>query len=263
MVHRAVRMLPVLLAAGCLVGENEPVTPRDELRYSTYQGCYADAPARALPHEAGSRSDMTPQVCQALCEGYAYAGVQYYDQCFCGDELRHEIRPTEECNTPCAGDGSQTCGGEWRNSIYSVDGGGGGGGSGGAGGGGRFLGETLPSGGILYPGDYIERADAARVVYQHDGNLVLYPRRSDGLGLIHSSGTNGTLPGRAEMQADGNFVVYDGHGRAVWHTGSNGNPGIYLRITRGRFQPELILQRPVCPPEQADRNECSYIRVFW
>lgn len=36
--------------------------------------------------------------------------------------------------------------------------------------------------------------------------------------------------GVATMQGDGNFVVYDSGGGAVWHTYSNGNPGAYLAV---------------------------------
>ena len=85
-----------------------------------YAGCYSDDSTRALPVFKGSRSDMTPQKCQALCVGYNYAGVQYYSECYCGNTLGFQLRPDSECNTPCSGDSSQECGGGWRNSVYSL-----------------------------------------------------------------------------------------------------------------------------------------------
>jgi len=85
-----------------------------------YNGCYTDDANRALDIFMGSRPDMTPQVCQSLCRGHHYAGVQYYSECYCGDAVGYDLRPDSECNTPCAGDASQNCGGGWRNSIYYV-----------------------------------------------------------------------------------------------------------------------------------------------
>ena len=34
--------------------------------------------------------------------------------------------------------------------------------------------------------------------------------------------------GQAIFQSDGNFVVYDGEGRALWFTGTAGNPGAFM-----------------------------------
>lgn len=41
---------------------------------------------------------------------------QYGTQCYCGNTFT----PTNStgCNTPCAGDKDQICGGPWRNSVY-------------------------------------------------------------------------------------------------------------------------------------------------
>src|SRR6266542_4440232 len=46
-----------------------------------------------------------------------------------------------------------------------------------------------------------------RLLYQLDGNLVLY-RVSDGQPVL-ACGTVGTTPGVVSMQSDGNFVIYD------------------------------------------------------
>jgi hypothetical protein len=66
-----------------------------------------------------------------------------------------------------------------------------------------------------------------KLIYQSDGNLVLY--RWDGVPLWHTS-THGTFQGRAAMQPDGNFVLYDGYGSALWHSFTFGNPGSYLKM---------------------------------
>ena len=85
-----------------------------------YNGCYRDDASRALPIFKGWRSDMTPQLCQRLCTGHNYAGVQWYSECWCGDAVRYDLRSESECNTPCSGDSSQMCGGSWHNSIYFI-----------------------------------------------------------------------------------------------------------------------------------------------
>ena len=67
-----------------------------------------------------------------------------------------------------------------------------------------------------------------RLVYQADGNLVLYDNGDEtALWMTH---TGGTVPGQAILQPDGNFVVYDGDGAAVWVSGTSGNPGAYMVV---------------------------------
>jgi len=68
---------------------------------------------------------------------------------------------------------------------------------------------------------------AFTLVYQGDGNLVLYEQ-----GVARwSSGTDGEAAHVAVMQGDGNLVVYAQPGAPVFHTGTNGNAGagLYLR----------------------------------
>ena len=63
--------------------------------------------------------------------------------------------------------------------------------------------------------------------YQADGNLVVSYYATP----IWSSLTDGTSPGAAYMQADGNFVVYDANDTPLWDTGTAGNPGAYVSVT--------------------------------
>lgn len=59
--------------------------------------------------------------------------------------------------------------------------------------------------------------DNARLVYQEDGNLVLYrgqvqlPRYA-----LWSSRTHGQLRGHLSLQGDGNIVIYGGDGGRLW-----------------------------------------------
>ena len=65
---------------------------------------------------------MTVELCQNMCarKGYVFAGVQFFDECFCGNNLPPVKKPESECNAPCKGDISQMCGGRLRNSVYET-----------------------------------------------------------------------------------------------------------------------------------------------
>ncbi|WP_224245047.1 hypothetical protein [Hyalangium gracile] len=61
--------------------------------------------------------------------------------------------------------------------------------------------------------------DGTQVAFQGDGNLVIYNGQS---GAIWASNTNGQNIARLTMQGDGNVVMYDKSGRARWSTGTAG-----------------------------------------
>ncbi|KAL7419081.1 hypothetical protein Q5752_005917 [Cryptotrichosporon argae] len=81
---------------------------------TTHLGCYADSQTdRALPDAYTQTSSMTPAQCVSHCAsaGYAYAGVEYYYQCWCGNSLSAAALDSAKCNAPCKGDTGVTCGG--------------------------------------------------------------------------------------------------------------------------------------------------------
>lgn len=83
-----------------------------------YAGCFTDSDNRALPYGLGNVNDIDACVNLARANGLAYAGLQWYGQCWGGNELRYAQVGEGECNTPCPS--GQTCGGAWRNSIYAT-----------------------------------------------------------------------------------------------------------------------------------------------
>lgn len=90
----------------------------------------------------------------------------------------------------------------------------------------------------LLPGQSIYDSSARyMLVYQRDGNLVMYPAA----GAIWSTNTAGKSAGKAVMQTDGNFVLYDANNKPYWATNTNG---------QGKPEYRLSLQ--------ADRNLVLY-----
>lgn len=90
-----------------------------------YYGCYQDTRARVLTgiklanignHQA------TNTKCVAYCgaKGFSMAGTEYGGQCFCGNELVGSSKIAEsECDMPCEGDATETCGGGMALSVYT------------------------------------------------------------------------------------------------------------------------------------------------
>ncbi|KAF8212849.1 WSC domain-containing protein [Mycena galopus ATCC 62051] len=95
--------------------------------------CYVDScDTPSLPFLASKTTSQTVPSCIAECgaANFALAGLSWGDECFCGNELGGTASlnvpgsglalPQTECNMPCAGDASTTCGGGFRLSVYTV-----------------------------------------------------------------------------------------------------------------------------------------------
>ncbi|WP_225849011.1 hypothetical protein [Streptomyces sp. HPF1205] len=79
-----------------------------------------------------------------------------------------------------------------------------------------------------------------QLIMQHDGNLVIYDVAGHPL---WDTQTYNNVGDYATMQSDGNFVVYQGT-RALWNSGTGGNPGGYYYLC---FQTDgnLVIYAPV------------------
>jgi hypothetical protein len=88
------------------------------------------------------------------------------------------------------------------------------------------------SGSILYPDDYVESEDGSiRLLYQQDGNLVIYDVTTDPWTPLWATGTTNDSLGYVIMQDDGNLVLYDENDSPLWATGTDGNSGAYMVLT--------------------------------
>ena len=115
---------------GCGSSSEESQTPEEESQklsapytaQATYQGCFTDSWNRSLPVWLGDGQDVQTCVYYARQAGYTYAGLQYYSQCWAGNELRGAQVWDGECNTPCVYSHvpEYVCGGAWRNSVWRV-----------------------------------------------------------------------------------------------------------------------------------------------
>ena len=86
---------------------------------------------------------------------------------------------------------------------------------------------TMESGTTIYEGQTITSQDNRfKLVYQGDGNLVLY--REDGARLW-TSGTGGHEPGEVRMDTDGALVIFGPYPTIVW-SHSTDSPGARLVV---------------------------------
>eukprot|EP01064_Diplonema_japonicum_P030265 TRINITY_DN50_c0_g1_i5.p1 TRINITY_DN50_c0_g1~~TRINITY_DN50_c0_g1_i5.p1 ORF type:complete len:706 (+),score=119.02 TRINITY_DN50_c0_g1_i5:55-2172(+) len=107
---------------GYLRGTVYRVVPMVPPHTPVLEGCFKDGRTRRLSHHAFSSPLNTVWECTRTCQhnGYKYAGLQYGKQCWCGDDLSTSTRTVmSQCDDPCSGDSTQTCGGGWRNQVYS------------------------------------------------------------------------------------------------------------------------------------------------
>ena len=63
-------------------------------------------------------------ICINRCtkEGYSLAGVQFGNECFCGEKSSKDLKikrvDEERCNKPCTGEPTEICGGYLTMNIY-------------------------------------------------------------------------------------------------------------------------------------------------
>ncbi|WWC67290.1 uncharacterized protein I206_101198 [Kwoniella pini CBS 10737] len=97
--------------------------------YMGYVGCFKDTSGgRHLNGSASAGSNMNNEVCTSYCasKGYAYAGTEYAQECYCGNYLNMSLATIEsKCNTPCRATNPSTgsteiCGGGMILSVYTT-----------------------------------------------------------------------------------------------------------------------------------------------
>ncbi|CAM9927960.1 unnamed protein product, partial [Ectocarpus sp. 4 AP-2014] len=123
-------------AALCTADLGEDVVPmtgpdNDEVSPPEYLGCYIDDndkfSSRILQLAYNASDSMTPMMCEDFCRssGADMFGVEFGRQCFCGDSRDTDLATygTTDCDHPCAGDASVTCGGHLAVDAFFMGGG--------------------------------------------------------------------------------------------------------------------------------------------
>ena len=65
---------------------------------------------------------MSVDKCIELCQekNFKFAGLEFGNECYCGNDAPVTTAPLRECHLKCTGDETQICGGYWRMSVYSI-----------------------------------------------------------------------------------------------------------------------------------------------
>ena len=99
-----------------------------------YLGCYTDSNFdRVLPHGPCSSptctyNNLTIDTCIELCRSasdaeYAFAGVEFGNECYCGisgtNYSRHGIRSATDCLYSCSGSAYESCGGNDAIAVFN------------------------------------------------------------------------------------------------------------------------------------------------
>ena len=83
---------------------------------------YSDADGGPVLTVGTSFTGLTIEMCLYQCRHYKYAAVQNGNSCQCANEFTRltAILADSECNMPCDGDSTQTCGGSLKSNVYTV-----------------------------------------------------------------------------------------------------------------------------------------------
>lgn len=107
-----------------------PQTPKVIGNYN-YLGCYSEATTgralNALIPKAPS-TGFTLELCMSACQGYQYFGMEFANECYCGNIInagsvnQSSSNPaTNGCSMICTGNAYEYCGGPGRLDMYSIN----------------------------------------------------------------------------------------------------------------------------------------------
>lgn len=87
-----------------------------------YEGCFKDNPNRVLDGYFAYLPGLTTEMCLHICRNhnFAYAGVEYAQNCCCGNTLPTTPIDKQLCNATCDGDPTEKCGGTWAIDVYDT-----------------------------------------------------------------------------------------------------------------------------------------------
>lgn len=86
-------------------------------------GCFKDAIPHAIYGLYFPDPMQSVELCLKVCahNDYIYFGVQNGAECYCSMTNDYDkYGPSTECDTPCLGNRSETCGGIHANQVYEI-----------------------------------------------------------------------------------------------------------------------------------------------
>lgn len=85
-----------------------------------YRSCWTDNVIdRSLKDVDYRTDDMTVEKCADRCKEYAFFGLEYARECYCGNALIGQAAPEAECGMLCMGANNEWCGGPDRLNLYT------------------------------------------------------------------------------------------------------------------------------------------------
>ena len=113
-------------------------------------------------------------------------------------------------------------------------------------------GSQTPPGAELHTGDVVTSDSGRhRLVHQDDGNVVLYDDQGRAL---WQTGTAGTPTDRLIFQGDGNLVLYGDDGSPLWQTGTHGRGDVLVVQDDTNVVVYAADGTPVWDRQQAERR---------
>ena len=129
--YDATRYTPGSITTSGGTTSSGPITVNQTGNYN-YIGCYSEATTgRALSGLAPAvpAGGSTIESCEASCQGYNYFGVEYSNECYCGNSINagSVVKSSSDpningCSMLCGGNSSEYCGGPNRLEMYSING---------------------------------------------------------------------------------------------------------------------------------------------
>nr|XP_054757432.1 uncharacterized protein LOC129263551 [Lytechinus pictus] len=123
--------------AGCQLFQQQScsITGAASCHGVNYLGCYVDKPGDRVFTGDSLLAEplMTISYCIQYCNAitvinssdYAYAGFNNGNECFCGgasdNYTRHGVASDRECQSPCQGDPTESCGGQGYIAVFRID----------------------------------------------------------------------------------------------------------------------------------------------
>ena len=89
----------------------------------TYVGCYVDSTTRAMGTLLSvSSNSLAACGAAAAAAGFSVFGMQAGTQCYASNDLAAATAqgPSTACIAACPGSGTETCGGSWANTVYTI-----------------------------------------------------------------------------------------------------------------------------------------------